>query len=545
MSTTAVGNLGGVASPEALASHVGVSILQAGGNAIDAAVAIGFALAVTFPSAGNIGGGGFLLYRHPTGKNIAVDFRETAPAAATNDMYLDWLGNVLTGDGSSVDGYRACGIPGSVAGFELAWKRYGSGRISWSKLVNPAVELASSGFSMPFSLRKSLALSIDRISRDSTFQDTFLTRTVLGWQPKTVGTVIRQPRLGDTLKRIRDYGATDFYRGTTARLLASDIQKRGGLISTPDLATYSAQLRKPLSGRFMHHQVLTMPPPSSGGIALLQMLGMLERCDKLPEAYSPGYIHIVAQAMRRAFRDRAEYLGDADFVDVPIDALLDRHNIATLSNGLSVDMKVRTDDMSVNRPLQNESEQTTHFTVIDSDGGVVSTTYTLNGSYGAAVISESTGIILNNEMDDFTSKVGVPNQFGLIQSAKNAIYPRKRPLSSMTPTIVVDRDGQIKIATGSPGGPTIINSVLHTVLQSVYFGKSVHEAVAAPRFHHQWKPEILQLEKSLMSVRASLNSLGYETAIRSLGDVHAGSWSPRTGVIMSSDPRGTGDALAE
>jgi gamma-glutamyltranspeptidase/glutathione hydrolase len=295
----------------------------------------------------------------------------------------------------------------------------------------------------------------------------------------------------------------------------------------------------------MHHQVLTMPPPSSGGIALLQMLGMLERCDKLPEAYSPGYIHIVAQAMRRAFRDRAEYLGDADFVDVPIDALLDRHNIATLSNGLSVDMKVRTDDMSVNRPLQNESEQTTHFTVIDSDGGVVSTTYTLNGSYGAAVISESTGIILNNEMDDFTSKVGVPNQFGLIQSAKNAIYPRKRPLSSMTPTIVVDRDGQIKIATGSPGGPTIINSVLHTVLQSVYFGKSVHEAVAAPRFHHQWKPEILQLEKSLMSVRASLNSLGYETAIRSLGDVHAGSWSPRTGVIMSSDPRGTGDALAE
>lgn len=545
MSTTAVGNLGGVASPEAMASQVGISILRAGGNAVDAAVAIGFALAVTFPSAGNIGGGGFLLYRDPTGKNVAVDFRETAPAAATSDMYLDRLGNVITGDGSSVDGYRACGIPGSVAGFELAWKRYGSGRISWRKLVNPAVELASSGFPMPYSLRKSLALSIDRISPDTTFQDIFLSRTVLGWQPKPVGTVIRQPRLGDTLKRIRDFGATDFYRGSTARLLASDIQKRGGLISTSDLASYSSQLRKPLAGRFMQHQVLTMPPPSSGGIALLQMLGMLERCGKLPDAYSPGYIHIVAQAMRRAFRDRAEYLGDADFVDVPIDALLDRHHIATLAKGLSVDMKLRTDDLPVNQPLQTESEQTTHFTVIDSEGGVVSTTYTLNGSYGAAVISESTGIILNNEMDDFTSKVGVPNQFGLIQSAKNAISPRKRPLSSMTPTIVVDSDGQIKIATGSPGGPTIINSVLHTVLQTVCFGKSVHEAVAAPRFHHQWKPEILQLEKSLSSVRTSLTSLGYETGIRSLGDVHAGSWSRRAGVIMSSDPRGTGDALAE
>jgi gamma-glutamyltranspeptidase/glutathione hydrolase len=545
MSTTAVGNLGGVASPETLASHIGVSVLAMGGNAIDAAVAIGFALAVTFPSAGNIGGGGFLLYRHPSGRNVAIDFRETAPAMATTDMYLSADGKVISGDGGPVDGYRACGVPGSVAGFELAWMRYGSGRIPWSKLVDPAVQLASGGFSMPHSLQRSLSLSMDRISSDPSFQTIFLSKSIVGWQPQRTGTTIRQPRLGETLARIRDRGAIDFYAGTTARLLASDIQRNGGMLLSTDLAGYQAVRRKPLSGRFMDFQVLTMPPPSSGGIALLQMLGMLEMCHPIPAAYSPAYIHLVTQTMRRAFRDRSEYLGDADFVDVPVDALLSRRHIASLKQGLSVAMKVKTDDLPSSRPVTGESEQTTHFTVIDRDGGVVSTTYTLNGSYGAAVISENTGIILNNEMDDFTAKVGVPNQFGLIQSAKNAISPKKRPLSSMTPTIVADASGQIRIATGSPGGPTIINSVLHTVLQAAYFGVSVHDAVAAPRFHHQWKPEVLQLERSLSSARASLSAMGYETAVRSLGDVHAGSWSRTHGVTMSSDPRGTGEALAE
>ena len=545
MSTTAVGNLGGVASPETLASHIGVSVLAMGGNAIDAAVAIGFALAVTFPSAGNIGGGGFLLYRHPSGRNVAIDFRETAPAMATTDMYLSADGKVISGDGGPVDGYRACGVPGSVAGFELAWMRYGSGRIPWSKLVDPAVQLASGGFSMPHSLQRSLSLSMDRISSDPSFQTIFLSKSIVGWQPQRTGTTIRQPRLGETLARIRDRGAIDFYAGTTARLLASDIQRNGGMLLSTDLAGYLAVRRKPLSGRFMDFQVLTMPPPSSGGIALLQMLGMLEMCHPLPASYSPAYIHLVAQAMRRAFRDRSEYLGDADFVDVPVDAILSLRHIAKLNQGLSVAMKVKTDDLPSSRPVTVESEQTTHFTVIDRDGGVVSTTYTLNGSYGAAVISENTGIILNNEMDDFTAKVGVPNQFGLIQSAKNAISPKKRPLSSMTPTIVADASGHIRIATGSPGGPTIINSVLHTVLQAAYFGVSVHDAVAAPRFHHQWKPEVLQLERSLSSARASLSAMGYETAVRSLGDVHAGSWSRTHGVTMSSDPRGTGEALAE
>jgi len=545
MSTTAVGNLGGVASPETLASHIGVSVLAMGGNAIDAAVAIGFALAVTFPSAGNLGGGGFLLYRHPSGRNVAIDFRETAPAMATSDMYLSKDGKVISGDGGPVDGYRACGVPGSVAGFEQAWMRYGSGRIPWSKLVDPAVQLASGGFSMPHSLQRSLSLSMDRISSDRSFQTMFLSKSIVGWQPQRTGTTIRQPRLGETLARIRDRGAIDFYAGTTARLLASDIQRNGGMLLSTDLAGYQAVRRKPLSGRFLDFQVLTMPPPSSGGIALLQMLGMLEMCHPLPAAYSPAYIHLVTQTMRRAFRDRSEYLGDADFVDVPVDALLSKLHIRSLKRGLSVSMNVKTDDLPATRPLVNESEQTTHFTVIDRDGGVVSTTYTLNGSYGAAVISENTGIILNNEMDDFTAKVGVPNQFGLIQSAKNAISPKKRPLSSMAPTIVADASGHIRIATGSPGGPTIINSVLHTVLQAAYFGVSVHDAVAAPRFHHQWKPEVLQLERSLSSARASLSAMGYETAVRSLGDVHAGSWNRTGGVTMSSDPRGTGEALAE
>ena len=545
MSTTAVGNLGGVACPETLASHIGVSVLAMGGNAIDAAVAIGFALAVTFPNAGNLGGGGFLLYRHPSGRNFAIDFRETAPAMATSDMYLSEDGKVISRDGGPVDGYRACGVPGSVAGFELAWMRYGSGRIPWSNLVDPAVQLASGGFSMPRSLQRSLSLSMDRISSDRSFQTMFLSKSIVGWQPQRTGTTIRQPRLGETLARIRDRGAIDFYAGTTARLLASDVQRNGGMLLSTDLAGYQAVRRKPLSGRFLDFQVLTMPPPSSGGIALLQMLGMLEMCHPLPAAYSPAYIHLVTQTMRRAFRDRSEYLGDADFVDVPVDALLSKLHIRSLKRGLSVSMNVKTDDLPATRPLVNESEQTTHFTVIDRDGGVVSTTYTLNGSYGAAVISENTGIILNNEMDDFTAKVGVPNQFGLIQSAKNAISPKKRPLSSMAPTIVADASGQIRIATGSPGGPTIINSVLHTVLQAAYFGVSVHDAVAAPRFHHQWKPEVLQLERSLSSARASLSAMGYETAVRSLGDVHAVSWNRTGGVTMSSDPRGTGEALAE
>jgi gamma-glutamyltranspeptidase/glutathione hydrolase len=386
---------------------------------------------------------------------------------------------------------------------------------------------------------------MDRISSDPSFQTIFLSKSIVGWQPQRTGTTIRQPRLGETLARIRDRGAIDFYAGTTARLLASDIQRNGGMLLSTDLAGYQAVRRMPLSGRFMDFQVLTMPPPSSGGIALLQMLGMLEMCHPIPAAYSPAYIHLVTQTMRRAFRDRSEYLGDADFVDVPVDALVSRRHIASLKQGLSVGMKVKTDDLPSSRPVTGESEQTTHFTVIDRDGGVVSTTYTLNGSYGAAVISESTGIILNNEMDDFTAKVGVPNQFGLIQSAKNAISPKKRPLSSMTPTIVADASGHIRIATGSPGGPTIINSVLHTVLQAAYFGASVHDAAAAPRFHHQWKPEVLQLERSLSSARASLSAMGYETAVRSLGDVHAGSWNRIHGVTMSSDPRGTGEALAE
>jgi len=432
-----------------------------------------------------------------------------------------------------------------VAGFEEAWKRYGSGRITWSQLVDPAVQLASSGFPMTNALRKSLSSSLERVSQDATFQDLFLTKTLMGWQPKRVGSLIYQPRLGTTLARIRDRGASDFYQGTTARLLASDIQKNMGLMTTTDLAGYRAVPRRPLNGRFMQHQVLTMPPPSSGGIALLQMLGMLESCEPLPDAYSPDYIHLVTQAMRRAFRDRSEYLGDADFVDVPLRSLLNDRYIASLGRGLSSKMSVRTDDLPQTKQLGAESEQTTHFTVIDRSGGAVSTTYTLNGSYGSAVISDQTGIILNNEMDDFTAKVGVPNQFGLIQSAKNAITPRKRPLSSMTPTIVVDSEGQIRITTGSPGGPTIINSVLHTILQSVYFGKSVHESVAAPRFHHQWKPEVLQLERSLLAARPMLASLGYETGVRSLGDVHAGSWNRQYGVMMSSDPRGTGEAIAE
>ena len=541
------GERGAVASPEPLATQVGIDVLNRGGDAVDAAIAVAFALSVTYPSAGNIGGGGFLICRSPQGVAHAVDYRETAPRAATRDMYLDSNGHVISGINGPVDGFRACGVPGTVAGLHTAFQKFGSGKVKWRDLVQPAVDLARSGFFVSYGLTQSIAQAIDRLALDDVCKSLFLESK--SWSPHVQaprpGHLLRQEVLAQTLARIRDYGALDFYNGKTAHLLSQDIKNKNGIIDATDMANYTAKVRRPLEGSFAGNSVITMPPPSSGGIAILQMLGMLGYLPELPETGTANYVHILVQIMRKAFRDRSEYIGDPDFITVPIKELLSRQHVANLAKGIGKQTPVRFDDMQQFQPLPYESDETTHFSVVDQYGGCVSNTYTLNSSFGAAVMSESTGILLNNEMDDFTSKVGTANQFGLIQGPQNSIVRGKRPLSSMTPTIIVDKDGNILLATGSPGGPTIINTVLHTVLERVLYRKPLELVVAAPRFHHQWKPDIVYLESTLNHVVPELSYMGYKTEIKKLGDVHAVTWDRSTGASASSDPRGDGLALAQ
>lgn len=541
------GERGAVASPEPLATQVGIDILNRGGEAVDAAIAVAFALAVTYPAAGNIGGGGFLICRSPQGVAHAVDYRETAPRLATRDMYLDSNGDVIRGNNGPVDGFRACGVPGTVAGMHTAFQKFGSGKVKWCDLVQPAVDLARSGFFISYGLTQSIAQAKDRLALNDVCESLFLESKPWShdFQARRPGQLLRQEVLAQTLVRVRDYGAQDFYMGKTARLLSQDIKNNKGVIDATDLASYTAKVRRPLEGVFAGNSVITMPPPSSGGIAILQMLGILGCLSELPEPGTANYVHVLVQIMRKAFRDRSEYIGDPDFIRVPIKELLSRQHVISMVKGIGKQTPVRFDDLKQFQPLPYESEETTHFSVVDEYGGCVSNTYTLNSAYGAAVMSESTGILLNNEMDDFTSKVGTANQFGLIQGAQNSIVSGKRPLSSMTPTIIVDKVGNILLATGSPGGPTIINTVLHTVLQRVLYRSPLELAVAAPRFHHQWKPDIVYLESTLNHVVPELNYMGYKTEIKKLGDVHAIAWDRSTGASASSDLRGDGLALAQ
>jgi len=487
---------------EPIAAKVGLRVLESGGNAIDAAVAIGFALAVTYPYAGNIGGGGFLLAHFADGRSTFIDFREKAPLAATRNMYLDSKGNVTS---DTLVGWRAAGVPGTVRGLELAHQKYG--RKPWAELLDPAIELASKGYPVSYHFNASLhsASETDLLSQFPESKRIFLSARY--------GEKLVQPELAATLKRIRDRGASDFYDGETAHKLAAAMAAHGGLITLDDLKKYQVEETQPLRGHYRGYEILTAPPPSAGGVGLLQMLGMLEGSgyDKTG-AGSAASIHYVAEVMRRFYADRSEYFGDPDFYKVPVTKLLDPKYIASRRNSIDPNHATPSDQIHPGVLSVHESTETTHFNVVDSDGNAVAVTYTLNNGYGSGVTVPGLGFLLNDEMDDFAAKPGAENMFHLIQGEANAIQPGKRPVSSMTPTIVL-RDGKLFLMLGAPGGARIINGVLQVFLNVVDFHMNVQDAVDWPRFHHQWMPDVLYVEKGISpDTIALLRAMGHQVS---------------------------------
>lgn len=522
---------GMVVSASAIASEVGARVLEAGGNAVDAAVATGFALAVTHPAAGNVGGGGFMVIRFPDGRATAIDFREKAPLAAHPGMFLD-----EDGEYSSAihhDSHRAVGVPGTVAGFALAHEQYG--RAPWRELVDPAVRLAADGFEMTPGLARSLAAVLPSMRRYPASVQAFSK----DGEPYDAGELWRQPDLARTLERIRDQGRDGFYFGETARLIAEEMRRGGGLITEEDLARYRAAERSPLRGNYRGYEIIGMPPPSSGGIALIQMLNILEGYDLAALGHNTApYVHHLAEAMRRAFLDRARYVADSDFVDVPIQRLTSKEYAAQLRAGIDRARAGESEPDDV--ALIAESMETTHYSVVDADGMAVAVTYTLEASYGSKITVPGAGFLLNNEMGDFNGKPGLTTETGLIGTDANLARPEQRMLSSMTPTIVA-RNGDLVAVVGSPGGRTIINTVLQVILNFVDFGMPIQDAVDARRFHHQWLPDRIAMEADAVSpaVVRALEEMGH--AVRTggtQGRVHAIMIDPVTGErIGAADPR--------
>ena len=530
-----------VASSSGEASEAGVEILKSGGNAVDAAVAVALALAVTHPSAGNLGGGGFMLVRLADGRSTTIDYREVAPKSATRDMYLDAKGDVLPD--ASTNGYRAVGVPGTVAGLELALSKYGTK--SWAVVSAPAIRLAKKGFVLSKPLADELREQAPRFApfpeskriwnRDGKFYEE--------------GERFTQPELGKTLERLAKVGPRDFYTGQIAALIDTDMKRGGGLVTKDDLAAYQPKERAPLKGTYRGYDVLTMPPPSSGGATLLQELNILEFYDLARIGANGSQAdHLMLEAMRRAFADRALYFGDPDFVDVPVAALTSKDYAAKQRATIVADKATPSSAFAAGRKPPVEGPHTTHFTVVDAKGNVVSNTFTLNMGFGSGVTVAGAGFLLNDEMDDFTSKPGVPNGFGLIQGEANAIAPGKRPLSSMTPTVLL-KDGKPYLVLGSPGGPTIINTVLQVILGVVDFHRDVEAAVAAPRLHQQWMPDVVfdEIDGLSPDTAHALTDMGYvvkQSPWGTMGDCEAVMIEPGTGMRLgASDPRGS-DARA-
>jgi gamma-glutamyltranspeptidase/glutathione hydrolase len=526
---------GMVVASEPLAAEVGLEILRAGGNAVDAAVAVGFALAVTYPQAGNLGGGGFMLIRLAGGEAVVVDYREEAPAAASRDMFLDAQGKLIPR--ASTEGPLAVGVPGTVAGLALAHQKYG--KLPWGRVLRPAIRLAEQGFPVSYGLSQSLREHREEISRFSGTRRIFLRDGRL-YEP---GEIFRQTDLARTLRQIAVGGSKAFYAGRIARALAATVKKHGGILTREDLLEYQAKIRQPLRGNFRGYEILSVPPPSSGGVGLLEMLNVLEPMDLGPPN-SFQSIRWIAETMRRAYADRAAYLGDADFVPVPVRGLISRKYAAELREEILQAKAVAP--VLAGKPAEFESAETTHFSVVDAEGNAVANTYTLNGSYGSGVTVEGAGFLLNNQMDDFAAKPGEPNMFGLVQGEANAIGPRKRPLSSMTPTIVLEK-GRVRLVLGSPGGGTIINTVLQVLLNVLAFKMDIRQAVTAPRFHHQWMPDQLTLERWGFSADTihELQAFGYRLDFRDqIGMCEAIEIDPKTGWRFgAADPRGDGKAV--
>ena len=483
---------GMVASNDRIASEIGVEILRRGGTAVDAAIAVAFALAVTYPEAGNLGGGGFMMIRYRDGRTAAIDYREMAPGRATRNMFVDERGELIRGANSSTVGFRASGVPGTVAGMELALRRYGSGRMTWSQLIEPARRLAAEGFTVSYPLANSLRAYRERLNTTPEGRRIF-TRNGNFY---SAGERFRQPELAQTLARIQRFGAREFYTGRTAQLIAADMSRNNGLIALEDLRNYEARERTPVRGTYRGHEIISMPPPSSGGTMLIEMLNILEGYDLRRMGWSSAErYHVLTEAMRRAFADRAEYMGDPDFSQIPVAQLIDKDYAARLRR--TINMNRASSSQTIRAGQFNaggERGETTHFSIVDREGNAVSNTYTINDLYGSGVVITGTGIVMNDEMDDFASRPGTPNLFGLIQGERNAIEPRKRPLSSMTPTFVLRPDGSLWFAVGARGGPRIINAVLQVITNVIDHDMNIQQALDAPRIHHQWLPDELIIE---------------------------------------------------
>ena len=536
---------GMVASTERTASQIGVDVIKRGGNAVDAAVAVAFALAVIYPSAGNLGGGGFMLIRLNDGTATAIDYRETAPAAATRDMFVGPDGELIKGENSSVQGYRAAGVPGTVAGMALALKKYGSGKLSWAELIEPARKLAMDGFLVSHRTEKLLRDHQDLLAPFAESRRIFLRDGKLFREGET----LRQPELGATLARLQKNGAREFYEGETARLIAADMEQHKGLITRDDLKEYTAKERVPVRGNYRGHEIISMPPPSCGGAVLLEMLNILEGFDlKKAGPFSADYYHLLVEAMRRAYADRAKYFGDADFAPVPVAGIIDKGYAERQCSTIKLERASASAEIGAGQPAGEESPQTTHFTIVDAAGNAVANTYTLNGWFGAGVVAKGTGVLLNNEMDDFTSKPGAPNLYGAIQSERNAIGPGKRPLSSMTPTFVLRPDGSLCFAIGSPGGTTITNTVLQVITNVIDHGMSIQGAIDAPHVHHQWLPDEIVEEPLGLSAetRRALEERGHHFAPsqRNMSDLQGVMIEEKTKMRLGgSDARQDGAAV--
>lgn len=526
-------NNGMVLSSHNLADKIGKQVLDNGGNAIDAAVAVGYALAVVHPAAGNIGGGGFAIIHLANGKNIALDFREVAPLAATKNMYLDKDGNPIKN--SSLIGYLASGVPGTVAGMSAMLDKYGTKKLS--ELIKPSIELAEKGYKISYRQAQTMEEAKDEFAKFASSRKYFLKSNGDTYK---YGDLFIQKDLANTLKLIAKEGPNAFYKGKIADYIVEDMKKNQGIITKEDLANYKVVWREPIQGNYRGYDIVSMPPPSSGGVHILQILNTIENTNVNKLGFgSSDSIHLISETMKYAYADRSEYMGDPDFINVPINKLIDKNYAKNLFKKIKNNVTPSKNIKPGLGKIPLEKPNTTHYSIVDKMGNAVSVTYTINGSYGSAAAVNKAGFLLNNEMDDFSIKPGVANLFGLIGGDANAIAPNKRPLSSMSPTIVL-KDDKLFMVLGSPGGSRIITSVLQVIINVIDHNMNISEAVYAPRFHHQWQPDELRLEKDTATkdVANALIKKGHKLSVQPvMGDVNAIMVMPDGELQGMSDPR--------